>query len=106
MRDIAALTEEYVEAASSSPHGRSAELVLQDGPLRQSVLGLAEGAELAEHDAPPAASVLVLKGSIEIVSASGTIALETGMITEVPRERHSVRAVVASAFLLTAVTDI
>ena len=106
MRDVAALTEEYVEAASTAPHGRSAELVLQDGPLRQSVLGLAEGAELAEHEAPPAGSVLVLKGAIEIVSPSGTIALETGMLAEIPRERHSVRALVDSAFLLTAVTDI
>ncbi|MGH1564126.1 hypothetical protein [Mumia sp. DW29H23] len=106
MRDVAALTEEYADAASSAPHGRSAELVLQDGPLRQSVLGLAEGAELSEHDAPPAASVLVLKGSIEIVGESGTIALETGMLAAVPRERHSVKAVVDSVFLLTAVTDI
>jgi quercetin dioxygenase-like cupin family protein len=106
MRDVAALTEEYATAASSAPHGRSAELVLKDGPLRQSVLGLAEGAELAEHDSPPAGSVLVLKGSIEIVSGTETLTLETGMLAEVPRERHSVRAVVDSAFLLTAVTDI
>ncbi|MFD1825462.1 MULTISPECIES: cupin [Mumia] len=106
MRDVAALTEEYLEAARAAPHGRGAELVLQDGPLRQSVLGLAEGAVLAEHDAPPAGSVLVLRGAIEIVSRSGTIALETGMLAEIPRERHSVRALVDSAFLLTAVTDI
>ncbi|KAA1424659.1 cupin [Mumia zhuanghuii] len=106
MRDIAALTQEYVDASSSAPHGRSAELVLQDGPLRQSVLGLAQGAVLSEHDSPPAGSVLVLRGAIEIVGASETIALETGMLSELPRERHSVRATVDSAFLLTAVTDI
>ena len=70
------------------------------------MLGLAEGAELSEHDAPPAGSILVLKGAIEVVSASGTTALETGMLAEIPRERHSVKAVVDSVFLLTAVTDI
>ncbi|MBW9207892.1 hypothetical protein KV102_05865 [Mumia sp. zg.B53] len=106
MRDVAALTEEYVDAASSAPHGRSAELVLTDGPLRQSVLGLAEGAELSEHEAPPAGSILVLTGAIEVVGASGTTALETGMLAQIPRERHSVKALADSVFLLTAVTDI
>lgn len=106
MRDIAELTDAFLQSASSAPHGRTAEMVLQDGPLRQSVLGLAEGTELADHESPPAGSVLVLRGEIDIVGASGTTTLETGMLSALPRERHSVRAKVDSTFLLTAVTDI
>ncbi|KHL10647.1 hypothetical protein CLV56_2106 [Mumia flava] len=106
MVDLEAQTQTHLEKASTAEHGRSAELVVQDGPLRQSVLALAEGAELSEHDAPPAASILVLRGAIDVVAESGTTVLETGMLAEIPHERHSVKAEVDSVFLLTAVTDI
>ncbi|WP_026554230.1 cupin domain-containing protein [Arthrobacter sp. 35W] len=106
MTDLNAIAREHLRAAESSDHGRSAVLVAQDGPLRQTVLALAAGAVMGEHNAPHAATLYVLEGSITVVSASGRLVLNAGELAVVPKERHSVEASEDSVFLLTAVTEV
>ncbi len=62
--DLMAGAGECLEKARSSAHGRNAHLVLHDGPLRQTLIALTAGSELAEHEAPPTASLHVLTGSV------------------------------------------
>lgn len=106
MTDVSKLAEEHLALALEAPHGRSAVLIAQDGPLRQTVLALKGGAELGEHNPPVAATVYVLEGSIAIVSASGRVTVNENQIVPIPRERHSVEAAEDSVFILTAVTEI
>lgn len=103
--DVAALAAEHLALARHAPHGRSAVLFAHDGPLRQTVVALVAGCELADHVAPPAGTVHVLVGRIELVSGDGaTTDVRVGEVAAIPQARHSVRAVDDAAFVLTAVT--
>ncbi|BDH10294.1 MULTISPECIES: cupin [Streptomyces] len=105
MDDLDALARQQLDEARASAHGRSARLFLRDGPLRQTVIALVAGAELDEHNAPPAASLQVLHGRVRLTGAGGGLELTTGQVAD-PRERHGLLAVEDSAVLLTAVTEI
>ncbi|MFD7747482.1 cupin [Streptomyces sp. NPDC059698] len=105
MDDLNALAEEHLAAARASAHGRSAHLLLQQPPLRQTVIALTEGTALDEHNAPPAASLLVLRGSVRVTAASGDADLPAGVLYPVPRERHGMLALRDAVVLLTAVND-
>ncbi len=105
MDDLNALAEEHLAAARASAHGRSAHLLLQQPPLRQTVIALTEGTALDEHNAPPTASLLVLRGSVRLTAASGDADLLTGTLHPIPRERHGLLALRDAAVLLTAVND-
>jgi quercetin dioxygenase-like cupin family protein len=105
MTDIDLVAREHLGVAVDSPHGRSAVMVAQDGPLRQTIIALKAGSALGEHNAPLAGTIYVLEGSITVVSASGRTPVNENQLALVPRERHSVEAVEDSVFLLTAVTE-
>ncbi|WP_149359670.1 cupin domain-containing protein [Lolliginicoccus suaedae] len=106
MTNLRELAESHLAAARTDKHGRSAELVANDGPLRQTVIALREGMELAEHNSPPAASIQVLTGRVR-VEAEGEPPrdLSAGELGILTHERHSVLACADSAFLLTTVTN-
>ncbi|MFG2827919.1 cupin [Streptomyces sp. NPDC048434] len=105
MDDLDALARQQLDEARTSAHGRSARLFLHDGPLRQTVIALVAGAELDEHNAPPAASLQVLHGRVRLTGPGGGRELTAGQVAD-PRERHGLLAVEDSAVLLTAVTEI
>ncbi|MCW2133287.1 cupin [Arthrobacter sp. VKM Ac-2550] len=105
MTEIDVLAKEHLAAAMEATHGRSAAMVAQDGPLRQTVLALRAGAALGEHNAPLAASIYVLEGSVTVVSAGGRLVVNENQLEIIPQERHSVEANEDSVFLLTAVTE-
>jgi quercetin dioxygenase-like cupin family protein len=73
------------------------------GP-RQTVVGLAAGTELGEHNAPHAATLQVLHGRVRVTSPSGDDELGTGILHLLTHERHAVLALEDSVFLLTTVT--
>ncbi|MEU9498358.1 cupin [Streptomyces sp. NPDC048196] len=104
MDDLDALTRQQLDDARASAHGRSAHLFLHDGPLRQTVIALIAGASLDEHQAPPAASLQVLKGRVRLTGPGNGTELKTGQIA-VLQKRHGVEAVEDSAVLLTSVTE-
>lgn len=98
------ITERALAAARAADHGRHAELLVSDGPLRQTVIALRAGTQLAEHNSPPAASILVLSGSIR-VTGERPAQLDAGDLEALTHQRHAVEALSDAAFLLTAVTD-
>lgn len=90
-------------AAKGDPHGRSAELVVHDGALRQTVIALVAGTELAEHNSPHAASMQVLVGRVRVTGMEPGSVI-AGQLVALTHERHSVLAEEDSVFLLTTVT--
>ena len=94
-----------LDRARRSGSGHSAELVIHDGVLRQTVMALRAGAELAEHDAPPAATLQLLRGRVRVLKR-GQLAedLDVGGLLSLTCSRHSVQALEDSVFLLTTVS--
>ncbi|KAB2593257.1 cupin domain-containing protein [Streptomyces arboris] len=105
MDDLNALAEEHLTAARASAHGRSAHLLIQEPPLRQTVIALTSGSALDEHNAPPAASLLVLRGTVRLTADSGDAELPVGALHPIPQERHGLLALEDAVVLLTAVND-
>lgn len=106
MHDLTALVGEHLAKAASSEHGRSAHLLLHEGPLRQTVIALTSGSALDEHNAPVAATLQVLAGAVRITAGSGDTTLGTGGLAAIPQERHGLTALADSVVLLTTVTDV
>ena len=107
MPDLAALTETHLAAARVAPNGRSAELIVHDHQLRQTVIALAEGQSLTEHNAPPAATIQVLLGSVEVTARDDLdTVVRQGELSDLTHHRHGVRALEDAVFLLTTVTGI
>jgi hypothetical protein len=105
MPDLTSLTEQHLETARASTHGRSAELILHDGVLRQSVIALTAGSELGEHNAPHAASLQVLVGAVRVTGMDEPT-VRAGQVEVLTHERHAVTALEDSVFLLTTVTGL
>lgn len=83
--------------------GRAADTVVggHERVLRQTVIGLIEGAELAEHENPGEATVLVLHGRGRMSSGEQSWEGRAGDLLKVPDARHSLLALTDSAVLLT-----
>ena len=105
MADLAYLARRHLDAALADEHGRSAELILRDGPLRQTIIALRDGVELAEHNSPAAASIQVLEGRVQVTGQDVTV-IDEGRLDVLTHSRHSVLALDDSVFLLTTVTGI
>lgn len=101
--DLQRSVESHLATARTTDNGRSAELVVHDGPLRQTVIALRGGSELAEHNSPHAASIQVLLGSVRVTGMDPEI-LAAGDLRALTHDRHAVLALEDAAFLLTAVT--
>lgn len=105
--DIARLTTTALEAARHHPHGRHAELLVHDGELRQTLIALAAGSVLGEHNSPHAATILVMRGRVRVMAGEQVRAeLEEGELWLLTHERHGVVAVGDAVFLLTTVTGV
>jgi quercetin dioxygenase-like cupin family protein len=69
--------------------------------LRQTVIGMSQGAHLAEHEDPGEATVQVLQGRIRMIAGARSWEARTGDLLIVPDARHSLQALEDSAVLLT-----
>lgn len=106
MANLRELAESHLSAAQTNKHGRSAELVANDGALRQTVIALREGIRLAEHNSPPAASLQVLVGRVRVeVADESQGEFREGELWVLTHERHAVLALIDCVFLLTTVTS-
>lgn len=103
-QSLASLQEELFTRADEGRSGRAARTVFgdRDTLLRQTMLVLLAGEELAEHDSPPEASLHVLDGRVTLSTKDHSWDLRTGDFVPIPPERHGVTALEDSAFLLTA----
>ena len=100
-----ALAREQLEAARRADSSRSATTVVggHERALRQTVVALTSGAELAEHDNPGEATLYVISGRVELRCGDDSWQARTGDLIEIPPARHSLLAIEDSAVLLTAV---
>ncbi|MCL3861107.1 cupin [Actinotalea sp. K2] len=105
MTDLVDVAAEHLAAARASKNGRSAQLLLHDGVLRQTVIALVAGTELAEHNSPHAASLQVLSGRVRVTGVDEA-EVPAGRLVLLTHQRHAVAALEDSVFLLTTVTGL
>src|SRR5699024_670341 len=100
------LSAELLGKARGARSGRAARGVFNGTYLRQVLLTLTEGSELADHDSPPAASLQVIEGRVRLATATESWELSTRDLIAGPPERNSVAALSDAAFMLTIRTEV
>lgn len=98
-----ALVDEHLTAARQAASGRSARTVHggQEHSLRQTLLALAAGRGLDEHESPGEATLQVLRGRVRLATRQDAWEGAAGDYVVIPAERHSLTAIDDSAVLLT-----
>jgi quercetin dioxygenase-like cupin family protein len=85
---------------------RIARTLVKEGSLRLTVVGLAPGGGLDEHDAVGPISIHVVEGELELTAGGETRAYTTGSLIALDRRvRHAVRSQRGAMFLLTLSTS-
>jgi quercetin dioxygenase-like cupin family protein len=69
--------------------------------LHQTVIALARGQRIEEHDNPGEATVQVLRGRVRITAGDDATDASAGQLLILPAARHSVTALEDAAMLLT-----
>ncbi|MBM7457932.1 cupin domain-containing protein [Rhodococcus coprophilus] len=102
---LTALARQQLKLAATSSSGRSSQTVLggHTKHLRQTMVALLAGHELAEHDSPGEATLQVLHGQLQLIAGDDHWKGSAGDLLVIPLIRHSVRAIEDVAFLLTVV---
>ena len=100
---LARLGDEHLAKAAESPQGRSAHTVVggRTHSLRHLLLALKAGEELADHEAPGEATLLVLRGRVTLGTGTDETTVAELEMLEIPDERHHVRALEDSVVVLT-----
>ena len=105
-RSLSELGDQHLAAARRASSGRSAVTVFggQEHDMRQTLIALAEGRSLGEHESPGEASLQVLRGSVRLAAASGSWTGGAGDYLVIPPERHDLHADSDAVVLLTVAT--
>jgi quercetin dioxygenase-like cupin family protein len=100
---LTALAHEHLERAETASSGRSAATVYggHEHVLRQTLIALAAGQQLEEHESPGEATLQVLAGRVRLRAGESSWEAATGELLVVPDARHALEALEASAVLLT-----
>lgn len=100
---LTALTFQHLELAREASSGRSAHTVYggQEHLLRQTLIALASGEALDEHDSPGEATVQVLSGRVRLIAGEHLWEGVVGDLLVIPDERHALEAMEDSSVLLT-----
>jgi len=102
---LTALQRQHLQTARTSSSGRSSQAVFggHEHVLRQTVIALAEGQSLAEHESPGEATLQVLEGRIRLDSGPESWDGSTGDLLVIPNATHSLMAISDAVVLLTTV---
>ncbi len=100
---LTSMVDEHVRAAKDASSGRSSHTIYggQDHHLRQTLIALAAGQSLDEHESPGEATLQVLRGRVALVSDGASTEGAEGDLLVIPNTRHSLEAIADSAVLLT-----
>lgn len=102
---LRAMADELIDQASSNHAHRAARTIVggRDLTMRQTLIAIAAGSDLAEHESPVEGTLFVLTGRVELRAGADSWVLAEGDLLQIPPVRHSVHALETSAFLLSAV---
>lgn len=103
---LTSAVEEHLEKARASSSGRAA-TTLHGGhehDLRQTLIALAEGSALHEHESPGEATLQVLRGQVRLRAGDEAWEGAAGDYLVIPPSRHDLTALTDAAFLLTVAT--
>jgi len=100
---LTSLADEHLQTAKNAASGRSSHTIYggQELHLRQTLIALAAGQTLSEHESPGEATLQVLRGRVSLVSTGESSEGAAGDFLVIPNCRHSVDAIADSAILLT-----
>ena len=100
---LTALARQQLELAGTASSGRSARTIYggHEHVLRQTLIALAAGQRLDEHENPGEATVQVLQGRVRLTAGQNSWEGWSGDVLIVPNMRHSLEALDAAAVLLT-----
>lgn len=104
---LTVLADEQIDKARISSAGRSARTIHggHDHLLRQTMIALAAGRELGEHDGPGQATLQVLSGRVRLSTADEEWSGGPGDYLVIPRQRHNLHADEDAVVLLTVLAD-
>ena len=98
-----AIARQHLEKAAKASTGRSATTVYggHEHVLRQTLVALAAGTWLTEHENPGEATLFVVHGRVRLHADPDTWEGRSGDLLIIPPKRHSLEALEDSAVLLT-----
>ncbi|WP_062465038.1 cupin domain-containing protein [Demequina soli] len=104
--NLADVVDAQLELARASSSGRHSVTLMggRGSDLRQTVIALAAGNRLHDHESPGEATLHVLSGEVELTTATAGATLEPGDYLVIPPERHGLEALTDCAVLLTVAT--
>jgi quercetin dioxygenase-like cupin family protein len=99
---IEELAAAHLASAASSESGRSSVTVYSrsGARLRQTLIALAAGREMGEHQSPGDASLYCLQGHVLLRADDAEVELRSGDLIAIPPQRHLVHAQEPSVLLL------
>jgi len=100
---LTAVVRLQLEQARTASSGRSADTVYggHEHVLRQTVIALAAGRSMDEHDSPGEATIHVLAGRVRLTTADASWDGRAGDLLVVPAAPHALHADEDAAVLLT-----
>ncbi|WP_026306951.1 cupin domain-containing protein [Smaragdicoccus niigatensis] len=100
-----AIAREQLAKAVALPAQRCASTVYggHEHKLRQTLIALAAGASLSEHENPGEATLIVLGGRVKLEASNASWEGRTGDLLVIPQSRHALHALENSTVLLTVV---
>jgi quercetin dioxygenase-like cupin family protein len=100
---LEALARQQMKLAATAGGGHTADTVFggHEKVMRQTLIGMVAGAQLAEHENPGEATVLILHGRVRLAASGMSWDAARGDMLIMPDHRHSLEALEDSAVLLT-----
>jgi quercetin dioxygenase-like cupin family protein len=97
------LADEQLATARQAPAGRASHTVHggHEHALRQTLVALTSGQELAEHNSPGEATLQVVRGHVRLIAGDDTWDGASGDHVTIPPVPHALQALEDSAVLLT-----
>ena len=100
---LTALAREHLETARAASSGRSSHTIYggHEHSLRQTLIALKAGSDLADHESPGEATLHVLQGRVRVTNEHAGWDGAPGDHIAIPSSRHGLQALEDSVVLLT-----